>query len=106
MRRRIANDGDVAGLWVILDTSRSFPAVDDRQLLVHEDDVRSLADGHLASLLAVLRRENLEIALQLEPHLEHVDVVVVVFDVKHFDHDAASISLSTAGTSQRNTLRA
>src|SRR5215475_8001463 len=53
--------------------------------------------GHLAALLAVLRRQHLEIAEQLEPHLEHEHIVVVVFDVKQFGHDAASISLLTAG---------
>jgi putative ABC transport system substrate-binding protein len=36
-----------------------------------------------------IRRQDLEIAEQLEPHLEHEDVVVVVFHVKHFGHDAA-----------------
>src|SRR5258708_36468621 len=50
-----------------------------------------------AAFLATLRRQHLEIAEQLEPHLEHIDVVVVVFDVKHFGHDAASIPLLTAG---------
>src|SRR5262245_8299602 len=43
--------------------------------------------------LTVLRRENLEIAKQLKARLEHVDVVVVVFDVEHFGHDADSIVL-------------
>src|SRR5262249_13050459 len=33
----------------------------------------------------------------LEPHLEHEDVVVVVFDVKHFGHDAAPLLLRIAG---------
>jgi len=40
---------------------------------------------------AVFRRQNLEIAEQLEPHLEHVEVVVVVFDVEELDHGAAFI---------------
>src|SRR5215216_1314912 len=62
-----------------------------------KDDIGALAEGHRATLLAVLRRQHLEIAEQLEPHLEHIDVVVVVFDVKHFGHDAASIPLMTSG---------
>jgi hypothetical protein len=36
--------------------------------------------GRVASLLAVLRRQHLKFVEQLEPHLEHIDVVVVVFD--------------------------
>jgi hypothetical protein len=34
---------------------------------------------------------------KLKPHFEHIDVVVVVFDIKHFDHDAAPLPLRTAG---------
>jgi len=41
--------------------------------------------------LAVLSRENLEIASPLKAHLGHVDVVIVVFDVEHFDHSAPCI---------------
>src|SRR5262249_30952969 len=52
---------------------------------------------HLAPFLAVLGRENLEIPKKLKPHFEHIHVVVVVFDIKHFDHDAALLSLRTAG---------
>src|SRR5262249_44185089 len=59
--------------------------------------IRLLGRGHLAPFLAVRRRENLEIPKKLEPHFEHIDVVVVVFDIKHFDHDAAPLPLWTAG---------
>src|SRR5262249_28880042 len=91
------DDGDLAGLRIALEPSRSFPAVDDGHFEVHQDDIGALAERHCAALLAILRRQHLEIAEQLEPHLEHEDVVVVVFHVKHFGHDAASISLLTAG---------
>src|SRR4029450_663265 len=57
----------------------------------------ALGRGLAHPFLAILRRQHLEIAEKLEPHLEHEDVVVVVFDVKHFGHDAASIPLLTAG---------
>src|SRR5438093_3191101 len=90
------DDRDVTGLRIALEPPRGFPAVDDGHFEVHQDDVRLLGSRHLAPFLAVLRRQNLEIAEQLEPHLEHIDVVVVVFDVKHFGHDAASIPLRTA----------
>src|SRR5262245_2754710 len=91
------DDGDVAGLRIALKPPRGFPAIDDRHFQVHQDDIRALANRHGAALLAILGREHLEIAKQLEPHLEHKDVVVVVFDVKYFGHDAASIPLLTAG---------
>jgi hypothetical protein len=86
-----SDDWNVAGLRIALESPRGFPAVDDGHFEVHQDDVRLLGSRHLAPFLAVLRRQNLEIAQQLEPHLEHIDVVVVVFDVKHFGHDAASM---------------
>src|SRR6266487_786210 len=90
------DDRDVARLRVVLQSPRRLPAVDHRHFQIHQDDVRALAQRHRAALLAVLRRHNLEIAQQLEPHLEHIDVVVVVLDVEHFGHDAASIPLSRA----------
>ena len=39
--------------------------------------------GHrqVAALLALLSRENLEIAEQLKPRLEHLEIVVIMFDV-------------------------
>jgi hypothetical protein len=43
--------------------------------------ITSFHQGQLAALLAVLRHENLEVAKQLKPRLEHVQVVVVVFDI-------------------------
>src|SRR6266540_488084 len=98
------DDRDVTGLRIALQSSRGFPAVDDGHFEVHQDDVRLLGSRHLAPFLAVLRRQNLEIAEQLESHLEHIDVVVVV---KHFGHDAASIPLMTSGffcTSRRMRL--
>src|SRR5258708_33697267 len=91
-----SNNGDVAGLRIALQSPRGFPAVDDGHFEVHQDDVGLLGSRHLAPFLATLRRQHLEIAEQLEPHLEHKDVVVVVFDVEHFGHDAASIPLRTS----------
>src|SRR5262245_64707011 len=88
---------DIAGLRTALEPACGFPAVDHGHFKVHQDDIRALANRHCAALLAILRRQHLEIAEKLEPHLEHEDVVVVVFHVKHFGHDAASISLLTGG---------
>src|SRR5215467_4563304 len=90
------DDRDVARLWIILQSSRRLPAVDHRHFEIHQDDVGALAQRHRTALLAVRCRHDVEIAQQLEPHLEHVDVVVVVFDVEYFGHDAASIPLSRA----------
>jgi hypothetical protein len=55
---------------IALESPRGFPAVDDGHFEVHQDDVRLLGSRHLAPFLAVLRRQNLEIAQQLEPHLD------------------------------------
>src|SRR5262245_3947246 len=91
------DDGDVAGLRTALEPPRGLPAIDIGHFEIHQDDVGTFAERHRAAPLAVLRRQHLEIAEQLESHLEHEDVVVVVFHVKYFGHDAASISLLTGG---------
>jgi hypothetical protein len=88
--RRESNDGDVAGFRIVPEPSCRLPAINDGHLKVHQNDVWLFRSRHLTALLAILRGQYLEIAEQLEPHLEHVDVVVVIFDVKHFGHDAAS----------------
>src|SRR6516165_12491259 len=90
------DDRDVAGLRIALEPPCGFPAVDDGHFEVHQNDIRTLADRQCTALLAIFGRHHLEIAKQLEPHLEHEDVVVVVFDVKHFGHDAVSIPLITS----------
>src|SRR5262245_16930740 len=95
--RRERDDRDVARLRVLLQSPRRLPAVDHRHFEIHQDNVGALGERHGAALLAVLRRQNLEVVQQLEPHLEHIDVVVVVLDVEHFGHDAASIPLLTKG---------
>jgi hypothetical protein len=71
----------------LLETAHHFPTVIDRHFEVHQNDIRALSRGQPAALLAVLRRENLEIADPLKAHLEHVEIVVVVFDVEQFGHD-------------------
>jgi hypothetical protein len=72
---------------ILLKALHRLPAVNDRHFKVHQNDVRVLGQGQLAALLAVLSRENLEIADPLKAHLEHVEVVIIVFDVEYFGHD-------------------
>jgi hypothetical protein len=43
---------------------------------------------------SVTANVNLEIADPLKAHLEHVEIVVVVFDVEYFGHDGISILLA------------
>src|SRR5258708_6822027 len=93
--RGYADDWNVPGLRIVLETPHGFPTVVVRHFEVHQDHVRVLARGQPAACLAVLSCENLEAAAQLEARLEHVQVVVVVFDVEHFGHVADSV-LTTA----------
>ena len=88
--------GNVLGLRVAFQTPCRFPAVNNGHLEVHQDNIRLLGRRYLAPFLAVLGRDNLEIPKQLKPHFEHIYVVVVVFDIKHFDHDAAPLPLRTS----------
>ena len=68
-----------------------FPTIVVRHFEVHQDHVRVLGRSQPAACLAVLSCENLEVAAELEARPEHVQVVVVVFDVEHFDHVADSV---------------
>src|SRR5262245_18843848 len=90
------NDRDVAGLRILLETAHGLPAVKERHFEVHQNYVWVLGQCQLAALLAVLRSENFEIADPLKAHLEHIEVVVVVFDVEHFGHIAVSVFLAAA----------
>src|SRR5260370_34370339 len=54
--RRQSDDRDVARLRVTLQPARGFPPVENGHFEVHDDDIRPLADGHIASCLAVLYR--------------------------------------------------
>src|SRR6516162_5004479 len=99
-----SDDGNVLGLRVAFQTLRGFPAINNGHFEVHQDNIRLFGRRHLAPFLAVRCRENLEIAKKLEPHFEHIDVVVVVFDIKHFDHDADPLPLRTAGVLGHLTL--
>jgi hypothetical protein len=91
-----ADDRDVLGLRIVLETPHGFPTIVVRHFKVHQNHVRVLGRGQSVALLAVPRCENLEAAAQLESRLEHVQVVVVVFDVEHFGHVAYSILLMAA----------
>jgi len=83
--------------WVCELPFRRRAASNNGHFDVHQDNIRLLGRRHLAPSLAVRGRENLEIPKKLKSHFEHIDVVVVVFDIKHFDHDAAPLPLRTAG---------
>src|SRR4029077_15461703 len=80
------NYWNVLGLPAAFQTPGRFPAVNDRHFEVHEDDIRLLGCRPLSPSLAVLGRETLKITKKLKPHFEHIHVVVIVFDIKHFDH--------------------
>ena len=60
------DDWDIAGLWIVLDPSRGFPAIDHGHFEDHQDDIGALADRHSEALLAILGGEHLEIAKKLE----------------------------------------
>src|SRR5262245_52553288 len=79
----------VCGLFLRVRTGS--PAVNDRHFKVHQNYVRVLGYGQFAALVAVLSRENLKITNSLKARLEHVKVIVIVFDVEHFGHVTDSV---------------
>ena len=68
--------------------------------------LRLVLEGGCAALFAVLRDQHLEFIQQLEPHLEHVDVVVVVFDVEQSCHDTAFDVAGAPSLATRRRMRA
>jgi hypothetical protein len=62
---------------------------------IHQNYVRALGHGQFATLLAVLGSKNLEIAKQLKPSLEHVKIVIVVFDIQYFNHSRSLFDRSS-----------
>jgi hypothetical protein len=60
-----AYDRDVAGVRILLEVSHWLPAVNDRHFEVHQNYVGMRRHGQFEALLALLRRENLEIALSM-----------------------------------------
>jgi hypothetical protein len=65
----------------LLEAPHGFPAVHDWHFEIHQNYVRVLGQGQFVTPLAVLSRENLEIARPLKVPLQHVEVIVIVFDV-------------------------
>jgi hypothetical protein len=60
-----ADDRDVSGSRIVLETPHGFPTIVVRHLEVHQNQIRLLGRGQSAALLAVLRCENLEGALTI-----------------------------------------
>ncbi len=77
-----------------------------RQVEIHQDQVRLVLERRRAALFAVHRDQHLEFIQQLEPHLEHVDVVVVVFDVEKSGHDTAFAAAGAPSLATRRRMRA
>src|SRR5260370_35689764 len=53
-----SNKGDVAGLWIALQSPRGFPALDDWHFEGHQDDFGFLGSRHPPPFLAILRRKH------------------------------------------------
>ena len=71
-----ADDRDVSGLGILLEASHHIQrsASGISRSMVKE------------ALLTIIRRENLEATDPFKSYFEHVEVVLVVFDVEHFSH--------------------
>src|SRR6516162_8954171 len=99
---RQADDRDVARLGLALQAPCRFPAVDDRHLQVHQDKVRPLGSRNLASFFAILGDQHFDLIGELKPHLEHVSVVLVVFDVENTEHGSPPLGESVCEYARRH----
>src|SRR4051794_25440091 len=98
--RRERHDRYMARLRIGLKTTCGLPAINDRQVQVHQDDIRPLCQSRVAPLRTILGYDDLELLKQFQTHLQHVDVIVVVLDVQKFGHNATSV-LGAAWSSSR-----
>src|ERR1700722_3361828 len=84
------NDRNMPRLLIGLEPAGRFPAVYHGKIEVPQDNVGHFGYRLFASDRAILGDQDLEPVEQFEPHLQHVDVVVVVLDIKDFGHEATS----------------
>src|SRR5271156_2562312 len=80
------DDRDVAGRGVGLQAPRRLPAVDLQQVQIHQDQVGKLGRRHRDPGGPVRGAEDLVVAEHIEPQGQHVEVILVVFDVEKLAH--------------------
>src|SRR5215216_2950808 len=99
------NDRDGLGLRRLLELLCSLPAREHRQAQIHQDEIRFLASCRLDALLAVPGHDHL-IAVLREAPAEHVDVVLVIFDVEDLRQMLSPlVPLSTPAATRRQARR-
>src|SRR5580704_2827987 len=84
------DDRNMPCLLIALEPAGRFPAVHYRKIEIHQDDVGHFDRRFFAPNRAILGNQNFETVEQFESHLHHVDVVVVVLDIKDLGHEATS----------------
>jgi len=83
--RRQRNDGNGSGLWRTFELARRFPAVEHRQIQIHQNQVGTLGARHLDSLCAVDGEHHLK-ALARQPPRQHITIHLVVFNQEYLCH--------------------
>jgi len=73
-------------LRVRLQAARRLPAVDLRQVQIHQDQIGPLGRRHRDPGGAIRRAHELVAAEDVEAQLQHVEIVLVVLDVEQPPH--------------------
>ena len=72
-------------LQKILDFAGGFPAIEDRQAEMHENDIRAGGACHVDTGLSVYRNDHLE-TLAFQSARQHIAVHFIVLNQQYFTH--------------------
>src|SRR6516164_4383613 len=80
------DDRNVARRRIGLEAARRLPAVDLRQIEIHQDQVGPLGGSRRDPGGAIPGAENFIAAEDIEPQLQHVEIILVVLDIEQPPH--------------------
>src|SRR5215475_12739459 len=80
-------DRPMIGMWPVWASFLRRRTTSQRSSTGISRSISMTSGRSVSALLTIIGDDNLEIIGALKTHLEHVAVVVVVFDVEHFGHD-------------------
>src|SRR5215831_13890679 len=72
------NDRNIVGQGIAFKPTSGLPAVHNRQVEVHQNQVRELGDSHLTTSVSISGHQHFNIVQEFKAHLEHVCVVVII----------------------------
>src|SRR5262249_34373737 len=88
------DNGNVTGHWVGFEPARCLPAVNHREIEVHQNDIGMSLSGLRTSSFTVLGHNDFKPVQHLEPHFQHVAIAIVILHVEDSGHATLSGTFS------------